>query len=153
MSGTDVRAERSLPVAAVDCERCGAVPAVRADLRRLTAVVVLHRLTTSQQRLCRACGIQTFDHMTRRTLLLGWWSPLFPVNVLLIVLNFVSCLRYLRLAPPEGAPWGWLVRERRPGHRTAGLPYVSVAAGALCVSLVVAALAYAVHLNYVALTG
>lgn len=91
--------------------------------------------------------------MTRRTLLLGWWSPLLLVNVLLVVLNFVSYLRFLRLAPAEGAPWGWLVRECRPGHRAVGPPWVSVAAGALCVSIVLTALAYALHLNYVALTG
>jgi hypothetical protein len=134
------------------CDLCGAVPAVRADLRRQIGMITLVRIRTSKAALCRECGVHLFGHFTVRTLLFGWWTVLLaPLNVMIVVLNFVSYLRFVRLPPGQGGDWGWLVRQqgfRRLGNRH---PWGSVAAGVLCSGLLLALIGYAVALNIAAL--
>jgi hypothetical protein len=121
---------------------------VRADLRRQTGLVTKVRIRTSKAPLCRECGVHWFGSYTVRSLLFGWWTILLaPLNVLIIALNFVSYLRYLRLPAGRGGEWGWMVR--RPGdQRTRERhPWGSVIAGALCSAALLTVLGYTVALN------
>jgi hypothetical protein len=100
----DVPGEREVrrgrPPLPHECLFCGSTPAAHVDFRKVTGLVLGHRVQGLSEAFCRGCGLSMWREAQAFTLVRGWWGVLAWARTLLVLRGNLSARRTLRRLPP-----------------------------------------------------